>query len=108
MNVIGTSMFCKRPQQSLSNAESLHQFPIDTHACERYPRGVLHDTGLRRVLQDAVGHAHIPDRSIGQPAQGYLRDGRIEIDNNLIENSIGPTAVGRNAALVVGLSQEWR
>ena len=27
---------------------------------------------------------------------GYLRDGRFEIDNNLIENSIRPTAVGRS------------
>jgi len=27
---------------------------------------------------------------------GYLNDGRFEIDNNLVENAIGPTAVGRN------------
>ena len=27
---------------------------------------------------------------------GYLKDGRFEIDNNLIENDIRPTAVGRN------------
>ena len=26
---------------------------------------------------------------------GYLRDGRFEIDQNLVENSISPTAVGR-------------
>jgi hypothetical protein len=33
---------------------------------------------------------------------GYLRDGRFEIDNNLIENSIRPTAVGRKRWLFIG------
>jgi len=34
--------------------------------------------------------------------RGYLRDGRYEIDNNLIENSIRPTAVGRKRWLFIG------
>ncbi len=34
--------------------------------------------------------------------KGYLRDGRYEIDNNLIENSIRPTAVGRKRWLFIG------
>ena len=33
---------------------------------------------------------------------GYLRDGRYEIDNNLIENSIRPTAVGKKRWLFIG------
>jgi len=33
---------------------------------------------------------------------GYLNDGRFEIDNNLIENSIRPTAVGRRRWLFIG------
>ena len=33
---------------------------------------------------------------------GYLRDGRFEIDNNLIENAIRPTAVGRKRWLFLG------
>src|SRR2546428_5527677 len=33
---------------------------------------------------------------------GYLRDGRFEIDNNLVENSIRPTAVGRRGWLFIG------
>jgi transposase len=33
---------------------------------------------------------------------GYLRAGRFEIDNNLIENSIRPTAVGRKRWLFIG------
>ncbi len=37
-----------------------------------------------------------------EPLKGYLRDGRFEIDNNLIENSIRPTAVGRRRWLFIG------
>ncbi|MGV1006655.1 MAG: IS66 family transposase [Candidatus Nanopelagicales bacterium] len=33
---------------------------------------------------------------------GYLRDGRFEIDNNLIENAIRPTVVGRKRWLFIG------
>jgi len=33
---------------------------------------------------------------------GYLRDGRFEVDNNLIENDIRPTAVGRKRWLFIG------
>jgi len=33
---------------------------------------------------------------------GYLRDGRFEIDNNLVENSIRPAAVGRRRWLFIG------
>jgi len=40
---------------------------------------------------------------------GYLRDGRYEIDNNLIENSIRPTAVGRRRWLFIGHPEAgWR
>jgi transposase len=40
---------------------------------------------------------------------GYLRDGRFEIDNNLIENAIRPTAVGRRRWLFIGHPQAgWR
>jgi len=41
--------------------------------------------------------------------QGYLRDGRFEIDNNLIENAIRPTAVGRRRWLFIGHPRTgWR
>jgi hypothetical protein len=32
----------------------------------------------------------------------YLGDGRVEIDNNLVENSIRPTAIGKKNWLFVG------
>jgi transposase len=44
------------------------------------------------------------DYALGQwPAlEVYLEDGRIEIDNNLVENAIRPTAVGKKNWLFVG------
>ena len=33
---------------------------------------------------------------------GYLKDGRFEIDNNLVENDIRPAAVGRKRWLFIG------
>jgi len=35
-------------------------------------------------------------------AVGYLRDGRFEIDNNLVENDVRPSAVGRRRWLFIG------
>ena len=32
----------------------------------------------------------------------YLDDGRVEIDNNLVENAIRPTAIGKKNWLFVG------
>ncbi|MEK7675792.1 MAG: transposase domain-containing protein, partial [Verrucomicrobiota bacterium] len=33
---------------------------------------------------------------------GSLRDGRFEIDNNLVENEVRPSAVGRRRGLFIG------
>ena len=39
----------------------------------------------------------------------YLRDGRIEIDNNLVENAIRPAALGRKNWLFIGADEAgWR
>jgi transposase len=35
----------------------------------------------------------------------YLEDGRVEIDNNLVENSIRPTAIGKKNWLFIGAAQ---
>jgi transposase len=41
--------------------------------------------------------------------QTYLQDGRLEIDNNLIENAIRPTAVGKKNYLFIGHPEAgWR
>ncbi|MGV3771284.1 MAG: IS66 family transposase [Verrucomicrobiales bacterium] len=40
---------------------------------------------------------------------GYLQDGRLELDNNLIENSIRPTAVGKKNWSFLGRPEaSWR
>jgi transposase len=44
------------------------------------------------------------DYTLGQwePLQVYLREGAVEIDNNLVENAIRPTAVGKKGWLFFG------
>jgi transposase len=44
------------------------------------------------------------DYTLGQwtPLQLFLADGRIEIDNNLVENAIRPTAIGKKNWLFIG------
>jgi transposase len=48
--------------------------------------------------------ANAIDCALGQWAtlQVYLHDGRVEIDNNLVENAIRPTAIGKKNWLFVG------
>ena len=68
---------------------------------------------LERVfLRLKAGGKHLPqsplgsalDYALGQwPAlQVFLSDGRVEIDNNLVENAIRPTALGRKNWLFIG------
>ena len=44
------------------------------------------------------------DYALGQwrTLEVYLADGRVEIDNNLVENAIRPTAIGKKNWLFVG------
>ena len=59
-----------------------------------------------------ASHRHLPQSLLGQAidyALGqwptleiFLRDGRVEIDNNLVENAIRPTAIGKKNWLFVG------
>jgi transposase len=66
----------------------------------------------KALLLFKSGRLHLPQSLLGQAvdyALGqwstldvYLRDGRIEIDNNLVENAIRPTAVGKKNWLFVG------
>jgi transposase len=66
---------------------------------------------LHRALR-AQQHRHLPQSRLGiaiayaldqWPAlERFLEDGRIEIDNNLCENAIRPTAVGKKNWLFIG------
>ncbi len=65
-----------------------------------------------KARADALRSTVLPKSTLGKAVRyflddydaliGYLRDGRFEIDNNLIENDIRPTAVGRKRWLFIG------
>jgi hypothetical protein len=54
------------------------------------------------LTQSPLGSAI--DYALGQwrTLEVYLSDGRVEIDNNLVENAIRPTAIGKNNWLFIG------
>lgn len=70
---------------------------------QRLERALLRLKASRRYLpQSLLGQAI--EYALGQwPTLGlYLENGRLEIDNNLVENAIRPTAVGKKNWLFVG------
>lgn len=79
-----------RAHQSRPLVEQLQRALIGLKASGRY------------LPQSLLGQAI--DYALGQwsTLQVYLEDGRIEIDNNLVENAIRPTAVGKKNWLFIG------
>jgi transposase len=63
---------------------------------------VLFKASRQHLPQSLLGQA--TEYALGQWATlgVYLEDGRVEIDNNLVENAIRPTAVGKKNWLFVG------
>ena len=61
--------------------------------------------GGRHLPQSPLGGAI--DYALGQwrTLTVYLADGRVEIDNNLVENAIRPTAIGKKNWLFIGEAQ---
>jgi hypothetical protein len=59
----------------------------------------------RHRPQSLLGQAS--DYALGQwPAlEIFLSDGRVEIDNNLVENAIRPTAIGKKNWLFIGAAE---
>ena len=68
---------------------------------------------------EAMREKHLPQSPLGkasryalgewQPLTRYLEDGRLEIDNNLTENAIRPSAVGKKNWLFIGHPEAgWR
>ncbi|MDD7888323.1 IS66 family transposase [Flavivirga sp. 57AJ16] len=61
------------------------------------------DQELYKVLPDSViGKAMAYTHKLWPRLVGYLSDGRYEIDNNLVENRIRPTTLGRKNFLFAG------
>jgi transposase len=62
-----------------------------------------------------ASHRHLPQSLLGQAIdyalgqwsswEVFLRDGRVEIDNNLVENAIRPTALGKKNWLFIGAAE---
>ena len=71
--------------------------------CQRLHRAlVLFKKSARYLPRSAFGQA-IDYALSNWPLLGvYLEDGRIQIDNNLVENSIRPTALGKKNWLFLG------
>ena len=70
---------------------------------QRIQRAVIRLKGSGRYLpQSLLGQAM--DYTLNQwpTLEVYLQDGRIELDNNLVENAIRPTAVGKKNWLFIG------
>ena len=63
---------------------------------------VLFKSSRRHLPQSLLGQAI--DYALGQwtTLEVYLEDGRVEIDNNLVENAIRPTAIGKKNWLFIG------
>jgi len=68
---------------------------------------------VRRRLEDwRAKHKHLPRSLTGEAItyscnqwerlEGYLHDGRLRIDNNLVENAIRPSAIGKKNWLFMG------
>jgi len=56
----------------------------------------------RHLPQSPLGIAIDYTLSLWPTLEIYLADGRVEIDNNLVENAIRPTAIGKKNWLFVG------
>ena len=70
---------------------------------ERIHRALTHMKLSRRYLpQSAMGKAIDYTLALWPMLLVYLEDGRIEIDNNPVENAIRPTAVGKKNWLFIG------
>ena len=68
-------------------------------------RAALLRIRTRHLPQSAMGRAITYALDQWPALQRFLSDGRIEIDNNLVENAIRPTAIGKKNWLFIGEAQ---
>jgi len=90
----------KKAGPALREAVRAHQSrPI----VERIGRALMRFKTLGRFLpKSLLGEAIDYARGQWSGLQIYLGDGRVEIDNNLVENAIRPTAIGKKNWLFIG------
>lgn len=86
--------------------------PAQRQAVRRQKAPTLWRALKRRAEQLRAQPRFLPQSTLGKavnyflkeytPLVGYLRDGRFQIDNNLVENDVRPSAVGRRRWLFIG------
>ena len=102
---------------TVSRTKSGDSLPAERHA-RRQERAPALWEALKAKAQE-LQPTLLPQSTLGKALNyffneydaltGYLRDGRFEIDNNLVENAIRPTAVGRKRWLFLGHPEAgWR
>ena len=84
-----------RASESRMIHRRLHRFIIKLSK-----RGILPQSKLGKAINYALNQ--------WQYLEGYLTDGRVEIDNNLVENAIRPTKLGQKNWLFVGNGESGR
>jgi len=102
-----------------------HLYQVEAHlrACRagaslRVALRAAHSAPILRRLRAALTRLrprHLPQSALGKAItysleqwsglERFLSDGRIEIDNNLVENAIRPTALGKKNWLFIGEAQ---
>ena len=92
-----------RERRASAKLRALARRPESAPVLARLHRTLLHWKTRHRVLPKSLLGQAI-DYALGQWAslQLYLTDGRLEIDNNLVENAIRPTALGKKNWLFIG------
>ena len=93
--------------------------PAQRQTVRRQRTPVIWRALKRRAEQLRAQPCFLPQSSLGKAVNyflkeytalvGYLRDGRFEIDNNLVENDVRPSVVGRKRWLFIGHPEAgWR
>jgi transposase len=94
---------CLKPEQRWKLRQDLARPILEA----LHPR--LEATGQKHLPQSPMGKAIRYALNEWQPLTRYLENGRLEIDNNLTENAIRPTAVGKKNWLFIGHPKAgWR
>jgi len=91
--------------------DEIRELPPEERYCIRQERAPDIWQTMKSRAEELIAR-YLPKSTLGNAIRyfmneydaliGYLRNGRYEIDNNLIENAIRPTAVGRRRWLFIG------
>jgi transposase len=91
-----------RAQKAAANLRQAVRSAQSTPIVQRIKKALLLFKNRRHLPQSALGSAVDYTLNLWSVLEVYLRDGKIEIDNNLVENAIRPTAVGKKNWLFIG------